>query len=526
MESANRVVKNTGFLYVKILITIFISLYSTRLILNALGEVNFGIFNLVGGVIGMLYFINGAMIIATQRYLSFYLGAGDIKKLKAVFSSSVILHLIIGSIVVILLEVAGLFLFNGSLNIPPDRIGTAKIVFHFMVVSTFFTINAVPFDASINSHENMLFDALLGILESLLKLGIAVCLLSTLYDKLILYGLLTAGLTIVIRIIKSIYCFRKYEECRTPIKSNINIPLLKEMILFAGWSLFGLFVYVLRNQGMAILLNLFYGVVVNAAYGIANQVNSNIGSFSSNMLRAINPQIVKSEGAGDRDRMLRLSVLACKMSFFLLAFFAIPFIIEMPFVLHIWLKNVPENTVIFCQLILLWGLMQLITTGLMTAITAVGDIKVYQIVVGAFQLLNLPLAYILIKLGLPAYFVFVSSIFLEFIAGGLKIHFAQKITGLNVKDFIINTLLKSFLTVSLVFLFALPARFLLQQSFFRAFLVGVITTLTLLIFCKYIALTSTEYNKIRELFLSFYHNFRTRIGIWNNNQPVNGLIDG
>lgn len=511
MQPANRVLKNTGFLYVKILITIFISLYSTRLILNALGAVDYGIFNLVGGVIGMLYFINGAMIIATQRYLSFYMGAGDLTKLKSVFSSSVILHLVIGSTIVILLEIGGLFLFNGGLNIPPDRIGTAKIVFHFMVVSTFFTINAVPFDATINSHENMIFDALLGILESLLKLGIAIWLIYTAVDKLILFGLLTAGLTIFIRIIKGIYCFRNYEECRAQIKSHINIDLLKEMILFASWSLFGLFVFVLRSQGMAILLNLFYGIVVNAAYGIANQVNSNISSFSSNMLRAINPQIVKSEGAGDRERMLRLSVLACKMSFFLLAFFAIPIIIEMPFVLHVWLKNVPENTVIFCQLIIVWGLMQLITTGLMTAITAVGDIKVYQIVVGTFQLFNLPLAYILIKFGLPAYFVFVSSIFLEFIAGGLKIHFAHKIAGLDVKDFLINTLLKSVLTVALVFLFALPLRFLLQQGFLRAFLVGIITTLTILLFSKFIALTSAENNKIKELFLSFYFDFRNKL---------------
>jgi Na+-driven multidrug efflux pump len=177
MKSAKRVVKNTGFLYGKMVITIFISLYSTRLILNALGAVDYGIFTLVGGVISMLSFINGAMIIATQRYLSISLGANDFPRLKAVFSTSVILHLIIGLIIVLLLEIAGFFLFDGYLNIPAERIGTAKIIFHFMVISTFFTINAVPYDASINTHENMLFDAIAGIFESLLKLGIAIWLI-------------------------------------------------------------------------------------------------------------------------------------------------------------------------------------------------------------------------------------------------------------------------------------------------------------------------------------------------------------
>jgi O-antigen/teichoic acid export membrane protein len=511
MKSAERVIKNTGFLYGKMVITIFISLYSTRLILNALGAVDYGIFSLVGGVISMLSFINGAMIIATQRYLAISLGAGDMQKLKSVFSSSVILHLIIGFAIVILLEIAGFFLFDGGLKIPADRIATAKIIFHFMVISTFFTINAVPYDASINTHENMLFDALSGILESVIKLGIAIWLIYSDFDKLILFGLLTALLTILIRIIKSVYCYRKYEECRVRLFSHIEIGLLKEMVMFAGWSLFGLFVSVLRNQGMAILLNLFYGIVVNAAYGIANQVNSNITAFSSNMIRAIIPQIMKSEGSGDRERMLRLSVLACKMSFFLLAFFAIPIIVEMPFILNLWLKKVPENTVIFCQLILLWGLLQQITVGLMVAITSVGDIKAYQIVVGAFQLFNLPLAYLLIKIGLPAYYVFVSSIFLEFIAGGLKIWFAHKIAGLNVKDFLVKTLIYSFLTVIIVTLLALVIRFVLQEGFLRAMVVGTTTTLSLILLGRYIALTSVENEKIKELILSFYYNLRKKL---------------
>ncbi len=498
-------------------ITIFISLYSTRLILNALGVADYGIFNLVGGVIAMLSFINGAMIIATQRYLSFYIGAGDDHKLKSVFISSIVLHLVISLIIVLLLEIAGFFIFDGVLNIPVDRIGTAKVIFHFMIISTFFTINAVPYDASINSHENMLFDSLLGIFESILKLGIAIWLVYSEMDKLILFGLLTAGLTIIIRIIKGIYCSRKYMECRINLKSHVQIGLLKEMLSFAGWNLFGLLCSVLSNQGLAILLNLFFGIMVNAAYGIANQVNGNLNSFSSNMIRAILPQITKSEGSGDRERMLRLSVFASKMSFFLLAFFAIPLIIEMPFILKIWLKTVPDNAVIFCQLTLILSLVYQITVGMMAAITTVGEIKVYQLVVGAVHIFTLPVAWALMKFGLPALYVFVGSIFIEFIAGGLKIWFAHKVAGLDVKDFLVKTICKSILTVVLTASLALIIRFLFQEGFLRAVLVGATTSLSLLLIGNFFVLTSGENEKINELILPIYIKVRKKFILMKKN---------
>src|SRR5450759_4902156 len=208
MKPANRVIFNTGFLYGKMLITMIIAFYSTRLVLNALGTTDYGVFSLVGGVIAMLSFLNAAMTTSTQRYLSFYIGASNNQKLKSIFSSSVLLHLIIGLIVVLVLESGGIFLFHKVLHIPAERIDTAKVVFHFMVISTFFTINAVPYDAAIITHENFLFDALLGIIESLFKLGIAIWLNYVVIDKLIIYGFLIALLTIFIRIIKSVYCFK------------------------------------------------------------------------------------------------------------------------------------------------------------------------------------------------------------------------------------------------------------------------------------------------------------------------------
>lgn len=504
MQESKRVVKNTGFLYGRMLITIFISLYSTRLILSALGEVDYGIYSLIGGIIALLSFINSSMSISTSRYISYYLGANDEHKLKSAFNTSVVLHLIIGLSVVLLLEIGGLFLFNGFLNIPADRLGTAKIVYQCMIVSTFFSINAVPYGATINSHENMLFLSLVGIFESVVKLGIALLLIGANGDKLVLYGILMACLSIMLRIFMSAYCQRKYEECRTKIKSFFDIRLLKEMLSFAGWNGYSLFCFVVNNQGMTILLNLFFGVVVNAAYGIAKQVNGVLSSFSTNMIRAFLPQIFKSGGSGNNERMIRLARLSSKLSIFLLAVFVIPIFIEMNFVINIWLKEVPENTIMFCKLILIVCLLQQPAAGLMAAITAVGDIKNYQLVTGSFQFLNLPVAYVLIKAGLPAYFVLVGAIFLEFINTSLVIWFAYKVARLPLRDFVINTLLKSYLSVIMAFFFALLLYYLLNEGIFRAVVVGITSTISLVFSRGILHLHLKKMRRLRNFSILFY----------------------
>lgn len=483
-----------------------VALYSTRLVLNALGAEDYGIFSLVGGVIAMLSFLNSAMSVSTQRYLSFYMGANEKLKLRSVFNSSVWLHLIIGISIVIILEVAGIFLFDGVLNIPEERIGTAKIVYHFMVISTFFTINSVPFDGAINAHENMLFDGIAGILESFIKLGIAIWLVYVSIDKLVFYGLMIAGLTIMMRLIKGIYCYRNYQECRLSMTGRLNFSLMREMISFAGWNLFGSFCAIVRYEGLALVLNLFFGILVNAAYAIANQVNAQLSSFSVNMLRALTPQIVKSEGSGDRERMLRLSMLACKVSMLMLAFFAIPLIIEMPMVLKIWLKNIPEYSIVFCQLILLLSTLQQLTIGMMSAIQSVGRIRIYQTIVGSLLILNLPVAYIIIKLGYKPYTVLVGSIILEVFAGGARIYFAYKIAGLKVKLFIENILMKSVITVVIAFLISLVPKLLLGESLWRVLITGILSSFSLILLGNYIAFEKKEMIKIKEIANAIFTN--------------------
>jgi O-antigen/teichoic acid export membrane protein len=501
MQATKRVVLNTGFLYGKMLISMFIALYSTRIVLNALGVDDFGIFNLVGGVIAMLSFLNAAMATSTQRYISFYIGAKNENKLNSIFKSSVILHLVIGVLIVVLLEVAGLYLFNGFLNISEARIPTAKLIYHFMVVSTFFTINAVPYDAAIIAHEKLLFESIIGVLESILKLAIAIVLTFSPNDRLLLYGILMAGLTILIRIVKSIYCYSKFSECKFYRKSAFDISLIKEMFSFAGWNMFGALCGISRSQGIAIILNLFFGTVVNAAYGIANQVNGQLMAFSQNMLKALNPQIIKSEGGGDRQRMLNLSMMASKYGFFLMAFFATPLIFEMPYVLELWLNNVPENTIIFCQLALIATLTNQITIGLQTAIQSTGKIKMYQTVIGSLLLFNLPLSWLLLKLGLPAYSVLISTICIELAACFSRLYFLKRKAGLKVKEYFSKVILKIFQVSVVIFGLTYILFSNLDQGLLRLVMVIVTSSTTFFISFYFMGVDSSERVQINK-FLS------------------------
>ncbi len=342
MKTAKRVISNTGFLYGKMLVTMFIALYSTRLVLQALGAADYGIFSLVSGVVLMLAFVNAAMTTSTQRIISYHLGSGDHDKVAVIFRTSLQLHLFLAILLAFVFELVGLLLFDVFLHIADSRIGAAKIIYHFMVISTFCTILSVPYVAAMTAHEDFWFESLVGVIESLLKLGTAMILFSCAGDRLILYGALMAGIIVVICLLKVLFSSKRYQECQRIHFLSCDFHLAKEMLSFASWNLFGALCGLSKSQGTAVILNIFFGTVVNAAYGIARQVNSQVSSFSLNMLKALNPIIMKNEGQGNRQQMLYLSMVASRFGFFLLAFFAIPLIAGAPFVLDVWLKTVPE----------------------------------------------------------------------------------------------------------------------------------------------------------------------------------------
>lgn len=507
MQAINRVIFNTGITYVKAVITSLISLYSTRLILNALGAEDFGLYNVVGGMIAMLAFLNAAMTTSTQRYISYNLGKASIENVKKIFGNSVILHFVIGLLLILGIELIGIYLINNHLRINPDRISVALYILHFVVASTFITVISVPYDAVINAHENMAFLAIVGVIESVLKLLIAISLFFLSVDKLFVYGLFTMLCAVIIRIIKRIYSKRKYKECNVDAIKEYDINQIRELTSFAGWSLFGTLCSLARNQGVAVVLNLFYATVVNAAYGIANQVNSQLMFFSQTMMSAMRPQIMKSEGANDRERMIRLALTANQFSFYLFTFFALPLFFEMPFILKLWLKNVPEYTVDFCRSIILLTMMNQINMGLITAVQAIGKIKVYQIVAGGIQLLTLPIGFVLLKFNYPPYSIILVSFVLESISTFFRVFYFQYLTGYPAKLYFKKVLLNSFISLVPSVLFVYYIKKQITTDWISFTVVCVISSVCYLLSIYFIGLTTSDKNMLKQLI----NNFKKRI---------------
>lgn len=501
MHPAKKVAMNTGFLYARMAITVFISLYSTRLILQALGDNDFGLFSIIGGAIAMLTFLNNAMATATQRFLSYANGEGNVLKQKQIFNVSIVLHFIVSFLVLIVLEVAGYFLLNGVLNIPEGRLGAAKIIYQFMVANTFFTIISVPYDAIINAHENMFLVAILGVIEAICKLLIAVYITYTNGDTLIIYGFLMTLLTISLLIIRRIYCHHHYDEVSYSVKKYFNKPLSKEIGAFAGWSLLGSASSMISNYGQGIVLNIFFGTKVNTAQGIAGQVSGQLGAFATTMMKALNPLIAKSEGSGNRSLMIEAVMSGSKISFFLLAFFFIPVMIEMPYIFNIWLENVPEFAIIFCQLLLIRNLVEQLFIALNSSILAHGKIKRYEIISSILSYLPLIISYILFANGYPAYHIYSTYIIYAMLASTVNTYFAWKNFNFPVITFLKNVVARSIYTFLIVLFIAYVPRILLPEGFVRLLIVTTISSFMLPIAIWTIGFDSIDRGRIKLLIM-------------------------
>ena len=442
MSTANRVIKNTGWLYAKMAITMFVSLYTTRLILNGLGASDFGIFNIVGGAISMLGFLNSAMASATQRFMSYSEGAGEKEKQKSIFNVSIVLHTAVAIVMAVVLIIAGFFFFNGILNIQADRIDAAKVVYASLVISTLFTIMNVPYDALINAHENMKYYAIVGLIESLLKLSVAFASFYTHHDKLIVYGILMAAIPFVTLTIMKIYCHRKYEECVINPRKYWDKDLMRQMTSFGGWSFVGSMGSIVGNYGNGVVLNSFFGTVLNAALGIAGQLNGMLHVFANNMLKALNPVIVKKEGEGNRSQMIEYSYTGCKFSFLLFAFFCLPCFVEAPYVLRLWLKDYPEWTVLFVRYQIVRTLLEQLTITLGTSLAATGKIKEISIATFALDLLPIIVLSIAFYNGAsPAWYYPVVIFLMTICTTTIRLFYCRKYCGLCLLHFILKIIL-------------------------------------------------------------------------------------
>ncbi|MGY3213770.1 MATE family efflux transporter [Mucilaginibacter sp. HD30] len=512
MSTANRVIKNTGFLYTKMCITMFISLYITRLVLNALGEKDFGVFNVVGGAIAMLGFLNAAMAGATQRFMSFSEGEGDKEKQKKIFNISVVLHFFIALLLGVGLLIAGYFFFNGLLNIDANRLGAAKVVYGSLIVSTMFTVMTVPYDAVLNARENMKYYAIVGIIESVLKLGVALSVVYLAGDKLVIYGVMMAGIPLVIMAIMRIYCHRKYEECVVAPRKYWDKKLMKEMRSFAAWNLLGSMSGVLSQSGTGILINIFHGTIANASQGIANQVSGQLGVLGSSIKKAITPIIAKSAGADNHELMVKTTVLGTKIILFVVTFMFLAFMIEMPFILKLWLKKPPQYAQIFCWLLLLTNFINDLVLFLPQAIAAIGKIKPFQMANSVFLFLPLLISYIAYSFGAQAYVIYAITAGVSLIQNFLVMYYADKLCNISFSGYFWNVIVRCTLAFGIVLVSGYILIHFLQEGFFRLCLTAVFTVAFYTVSFYFIGLNSEEKKNIRVILAQFVSklNFNKR----------------
>ncbi len=509
MSTSSRVVKNTGFLYLRMGLTLFVSLYSTRLILASLGEVDFGIFNVIGGSIAMMGFLNSTLANATQRFMSYAEGKGDEQNKTKIFNISFILHLIIAAATILLLLSIMPILFDKFLNIPAVRIWTAKIVYFTLIFSTILTIVNVPYDAVLNAHENMFYYAIIGVIESLLKLGIAyVCVYSD-GNRLLIYSILMATLPLITLSIMKVYCHKHYTECRFALRKSWDFGVVKSIAKFSGWNFLTAISSLFTVQGLSVVLNHFFGTVLNAAQGIANQVNGQLSAFSTNMMKALNPVIVKRTASADSESVSAVTFSGSKFSAILILFFAIPVCIKMEYILSVWLEEVPKWTIVFCQLQLIQTVIVQMANPIATAIYGKGDIKGYAIWKSIMNIMPIILSIIAFSFEGSPIWLYLSLIMFMGLGGDIVILYYGKLKcNISPRLFLLNVFFPVLGISAVMIAFGIIFDYILPyQNVFSLVVCGIMTTIGLIISMFTFGLTFSEKLIIQSLIAAFSKRF-------------------
>lgn len=491
MASDNkRIVKNTMLLYGRMLVMLIVSLYTSRVFLNALGVDDYGIYQVIGGVVSMFTILSGSLSAAISRYITFELGKGNINRQKLVFSTSINIQLILIGILFVVFETVGVWFLNTKMVIPDGRLYAANWVLQFSIVTFAINLLATPYNATIIAHERMGTFAYISLIEAFSKLAITFIIMKNPFDRLIYYGLLLLLVSIIIRSLYVRYCKRHFEECR--YVAIIDKPLIKEMLGFSGWSFFGAGSSQLMNQGVDILSNLYFGVTVNAARGIANQVNYAVISFVNGFTTAINPQITKSYAAGNHEYMKELMYRSAKFSYYLLLFFAIPLLLETNTILKIWLIEVPAHAVSFVRLIVCISLVFVLSNSMITAVLATGKIKKYQLIVGGLGMLVFPLCWICFGIGLPPETAYVIMLAIYIIQTFVRIILLREIIGISIRVFL-RDIIAVIMSVTLIAIpIPLAVSLCVDESIVRLLLVAIISTLVVAVAIYIVGLSSSE----------------------------------
>ena len=490
-ENNKRIAKNTLLLYFRMLLMIVINLYTSRVILQVLGVEDFGINNVVGGVITMLGFLTGSLAGASSRYITYDLGKGDMEVMKKTFGNILSIHLLLAAIIIIIGETIGLWFMTTQLQIPDSRETAAFWVYQFSIVSFVLSVISVPYNASIIAHEKMSAFAYICIADAILKLVIVYLLLVIPYEKLIVYAALFCCIQIFDRIIYSIYCRKHFEETRSGL--SFDKKLFKEIFAFAGWTMNGNLAVIGYTQGINILLNIFFGPAVNAARGIAVQVQNVTRQFCTNFQMALNPQLTKSYATGDYAHMHQLLKVSSKFSFYLMLLISLPLMLEAPLILKWWLGIVPEHTVSFLRLILCTGILFALSNPIITSVHATGKLKKFQLIEGSMLLSIVPIAYLLLKLfHISPEYVFLVHILVEICTQYARVRIVLPMITMSTRDYAVNVIIPILKVSMLALTIPLLVYCNTDKNIMSFFIVCIITTCWILLITYFIGCTKDE----------------------------------
>lgn len=491
-----RIAKNTILLYVRMLFIMAVQLYTSRVVLNTLGVVDYGLYNVVGGIVTMFAFLNGAMVTSTQRYITFELGKGNLQRLKEVFTTCIQIHLFISLIIILLGETVGLWFLYEKMVIPEDRFAAAMWVYQLSILTMCIQVMSVPYNSDIVAHERMGVFAAISVIEVLLKLVVVYMLVIGDFDKLILYAIFIALIQLLIRFVYTWYCNKQFQESR--LIKVYDKSLVKEMGKFMGWNIWGNLAATLFGTGLNLLLNMFFGPMVNAARAIAVQVETVIANFSTNFLMAVNPQITKFYAQNNLQDMHRLIFRASKFAFFLLLALSLPVILETEMILRVWLKIVPAYTVVFLRLLLVIVIVDSVARPLMTAAAATGDVKLYQSLIGGIQLSIVPIAYIVLKLGGTPESVYLVHLTICIIAFLARLCIIKSMIDLSLRQYFFSVILRCVLVllVSLPIIYLI--KFILPVSILSTICVFVVSVLITFSSSYLFGLTQSEREFVRK----------------------------
>ncbi len=509
MKPSHRIILNIAATYIRSVLGVALALFSSRWVLNAMGKTDFGLFSVVGSIIIFIVFLNAVMSNSAARHYAFYLGKEDTAEVNRWFNTAFSLHVVLGIVLVLLGWLVGEYVITHFLTIPQERLCACTKVFRISLISAFVNMLSVPFIAMYRAKQNIALLSVWGILQSVLTFGLAWYLTAVSSDRLIFYASGMVLIVVTIQATQIIWALLRFKECRICVSYWFGLARLKEIISFASWNLIGNTGTLLRNQGSALLLNLYFGPSANASYGIANQVSTQTTQLANAMMGAFAPEITASEGRGDRDRMLTLSLFACKFGTILLLLFAIPIIVEMDYVLKLWLKNPPENSASLCRLILVSLIINHLTYGNMLAVSAFGKIAGYQATVGGLFLLTLPLAWGFIKLGGPVVSIGWAFVIMAALVTAGRVYWMRRLFGVTVKRWFSYVVIPCFVVLSVSYLTGFTVYKFMEISFARLLIILAGSVFVSLCLTWIVAFSKYE----KELFAKIFNRFLSRIKV-------------